>query len=306
MPLPIVLAVLVVLVAGFVPHITLGPTLPESLPIVSFDPASSVVAHTRARRTTPPPWLNSALDRLADASARRDSALTAVAAHDFADGLVQAAGDDRAARAALREAQCDRFLADIDGGIDRGFVAVARRHRVAPVGRALTARERAIARAWFAFRWEALGSRSALRGERDALEAVLATLLPVDRAALLSWVLEADCASLVGLADDRLATRAQLERCTAARRDFATVAPAIVRSYPRAEAIATINALEGRSLRSLAAHSTDELVRGQFEAAAREAFQRAHALYIDVAAQSQDRRVRRWLVGTLQAAQPPQ
>lgn len=297
------LAVVGVLVVGFVPHIALGPALPDSLPVVAMDPSRSAAAHMRARRSAPAPWLDAALDRLADASARRDNALTALAAHDFADALVQAASDNRAERAALREAHCDRFIAQITGGTDTGFVTVARRHGVAPIGRPPSPREVAIARAWFSFRWEAFGSRSSLRGERDALDDVLSRLLPEDRTSLLSWVLEADCATIVGLADERLATRAQIDRCTSARRDFVSVAPAIVPGFPRTEAMATIDALEGRALRALASRSTDELARGQLESAAREAFQRAHAKYTDVAAQNSDRRVRRWLVGSLHAMQ---
>lgn len=297
------LAVVSVLVVGFVPHIALGPTLPESLPVVALDPSRSDMAHRRAQRTAPAPWLDSALDRLADASALRDNALVALAAHDFADALVQAGADDRDVRARLREAQCDRFMARVERGADGGFVTVARRHGIAPVGRALTPRERAIARAWFSFRWEAFGSRRSLRGERDALEDILSRILPEDRVAFLSWVVEADCASIVGLADERLATRAQIDRCTSARRDFVAVAPAIVANYPRAEAMATIDALEGRALRAIAHRSTDELARGQLESAAREAFQRAHAKYTEIASQNSDRRVRRWLVGSLHAIQ---
>lgn len=298
------LALLGVLVAGFVPHVVVGPALPESMPPFALDVAASESAHRAARRATAPAFVREALARLGDVSARRDGPAIAIASRDFADALLQAAGEDREARAALRESECDRFVARVERGPRDGFVSVALRHGVAPSGRAMTPRERAVARAWFAFRWEALGARPALRGERASLDDVLSRMIPEDRRALLSWVLDADCDALLGVPRDALSTRAQIDRCTAARREFLSVARRVDPRYPDALARAALDALEGRALRALAGRTVDDAARALLESAARDAFVRAHARYTELASVSEDRQLRRWMLGASLASAP--
>ncbi len=303
MPLPLVVGICVMLVAGFVPFIVITGALPERLPETSMDASASEAAHRRAARRAIPAYVDRALRELGDASARRDAAATAAATRAFADALVEAAGDDDQARAAIREAQCDQFLARAATGSPDGFARTAARHGVIALGRALTPRERAIARAWFAFRWEALGARAALRGERLSLDHALSKLLPQDARTLLAWVLSSDCASLLGLREDELAARAQVERCSAARRDFVVIAANASREYPRAEALAAVDALEGRALAAIARRSPDAAVRAALATAARESFARAHGRYTDLAVASDSRKIKRFMLGAMQASQ---
>lgn len=318
-PLPIVMGVVVVMVAGFVPHIVAGPALPERLRTVSLDPIANSAAHRAARRRAPPAFVEQAFDRLGQASARRDSAATAVAARDFAEALVEGAGDDDTARSAVREAMTDRFITDLLGVASQrgpspcaattnpqraGFACVALRHRIVPAGRAPSERELSIARAWFAFRWEALGARASLRGEHVSLDTILQKLLPEDRRALLAWVLDADCTALLGAESYALLSRAQLQRCSSARVEFVSVAPAIERGFDRAEALATIDALEGRALLALSRSVSDAATSAALTTAARDALARAHGRYLALAARGGDRTIQRYLLATDQAAQP--
>jgi hypothetical protein len=321
-PLPIVMGVVVVMVAGFVPHIVAGPTLPERLPTVSLDPIANSAAHRAARRRAPPAFVEQAFDRLGQASARRDSAATAVAARDFAEALVEGAGDDDSARAAMRESMTDRFITNLLGVASQrgpspcaaptsqqregrqGFACVALRHRIVPAGRAPSERELSIARAWFGFRWEALGARASLRGEHVALDTILQKLLPEDRRALVAWVLDADCTALLGAEPYAQLSRAQLQRCSSARVEFASVAPAIERGFDRAEALATIDALEGRALLALSRTVSDPAASAVLTTAARDALARAHGRYLALAARGADRTIQRYLLATDQAAQP--
>lgn len=297
-PLPIVLGVVSVLVAGFVPHIVTGPTLPESLPAIALNPRESAAAHRLARRAPVPSYVDQAFDRLGDASARRDGAVTALAARDFAEALVQAAGDDEPARAALRESMTDRFIAQLDRRAHEGFAQVALRHRIVAVDRAPDERERAIARAWFAFRWEALGARASLRAEHVALDHTAQRLSVEDRRALFAWVLDADCSALLGAPTDAQLSRAQIQRCSSVRTDFVTLATAIERSYPRAEAIATIDALEARSLLALSRSVSDPPTRTALVSSGRDALARAHGRFLSLAARGNERRLQRYMLGT--------
>jgi hypothetical protein len=299
-PLPLVLALLTVLVAGFVPFIAITAALPERMPDARLDPASSERAHRAIPRRTVPAYLERALDELGDASARRESARVSVAARAFADAVIEAGGDDPATRVALREAQSERWLARAASGAADGFVLTAERHRAIARGRPLAPRERAIARAWFAFRWEAFGARTSLRAERLPLSTVLAHLLPEDRRALLAWVFSSACHELLGVASQSVHARHAIDRCAAARREFASVARGTLGDYPHAEALAAIDALEGRDLAALARRTADDADRPALQAAAQQAFARAHSQYLDLAASTQDRTLKRYLLGTAQ------
>lgn len=297
-PLPFVLGAVGVLVAGFVPQIVTGPALPSTLPPLSLDPRASAATHARAQRTTPPAYVRDAFARLGAASERRDSGATAVAARDFAEALVQAAGDDDRARAAIRESLTDGFMHEARARSSGGFVAVAARHRVVRLdGPPPSERELAVARAWFAFRFEALGARASLRGESISLEQTLQKITHDDRRALFAWVLDAECNALLGLPADASLTRAQVQRCSSVRLDFVSLAPAVEPSYPRAEAQATIDALEGRALLAIAARVTDSEPRNALRAAAREAMERAHGRFQSLAASTHERRIVRYMLG---------
>jgi hypothetical protein len=297
-PLPLVLALLALIVAGFVPFIVVTAALPERLPEASLDPGASDRAHRAIPRRSVPAYLERALDELGEASARRESARVSVAARAFADAVIEAGGDDLAIRASLRESQSERWLARAAGGATDGFALTAERHGAIVRRRALTPRERAVARAWFAFRWEAFGARTALRAERLPLPTVLARLLPEDRRALLAWVFDADCHELLGVAPQSVSARSAIDRCAAARREFVSVAQGALGAYPRAEALATIDALEGRDLAALARRTPDDADRSALASAAQQAFARAHGQYMDLAAATQDRRLKRFLLGT--------
>lgn len=286
------------LVAGFVPQIVTGPALPSTLPALTLDARASAAAHQHAQRSVPPAYVRESFGRLGAASERRDSGATAIAARDFAEALVQAAGDDDRARAAIRESLTDAFVADVLARRSGGFVAVAARHRVVRLdGPPPSEREIAIARAWFAFRFEALGSRASLRGESISLEQTLQKISHDDRRALFAWVLDAECGALLGVPMDATLTRAQVQRCSSVRLDFVGLAPAVEPSYPRAEARATVDALEGRALLAIAARVTDSEPRNALRAAAREAMERAHGRFQSLAASTHDRRIVRFMLG---------
>jgi hypothetical protein len=302
--MPIVLGMVGVLVAGFVPHIVTGPVLPEALPPLSLDVRACEQWHARATRSAVPTYVTEAFDRLGAASARRDAEATARAARDFAESLVQSVGDDEPARAAIRESLTDRFITALRTGSTDGFVQVALRHNIAPRARPPREREIAIARAWFAFRFEALGARASIRREPLALSTVLHRLAPPDRRALFAWVLDADCAALLGVEPDGSLARSQLQRCSSVRRDFVSLASTIEPSYPRAEALATIDALEGRSLLALSRTQSDPHLSDALAAAARDAFARAHERYLALATSGTDRKMQRYLLATARAAQP--
>lgn len=302
--MPIVLGAVGVLVAGFVPHIVTGPVLPEALPSLALDARASEQWHARAARRAAPAYVDEAFNRLGAASARREAGATALAARDFAESLVQSAGDDEAARDAIRESMTDRFITALRTGASDGFAQVALRHKIAQRGRPLREREVAVARAWFAFRFEALGARASIRQEPLALTAVVQRLSPVDRRALFAWVLDADCSALLGVEREGDLSRAQLQRCSSARRDFVSLTSAVEPSYPRAEALASIEALEGRSLLALSRTQSDPGLSGALVAAARDSFARAHGRYLALATSGADRRIQRFMLATDRAAQP--
>jgi hypothetical protein len=302
--MPIVLGAVGVLVAGFVPQIITGPALPDTLPALAVDARASAQWHANAARRAAPAYVDEAFNRLGAASARRDASATALAARDFAESLVQSAGDDDRARDAIRESMTDRFIAALREQASDGFAQVALRHQIAQRGRPLRDREIAVARAWFAFRWEALGSRASIRQEPIALTSVVQRLSPVDRRALFAWVLDADCSALLGVEYERELSRAQVQRCSSVRRDFVSLASAVEPSYPRAEALASIEALEGRSLLALSRAQSDPGLSGALVAAAREAFARAHGRYLALATSGADRRIQRFILATDRAAQP--
>lgn len=302
--MPIVVGVVGALVAGFVPHIVTGPALPSTLPAIALDAKVHAQSHASAPRRAPPAYVEEAFARLGAASARRDSSATALAARDFAEALVQSAADDDGARAAMRESMTDKFIADLRARAHTGFAQVAIRHAIVSPERAPTVRELAVARAWFAFRWEALGARASIRQEPLALSAVLQRLAPWDRRALFAWVLDADCAALLGVEPTATLSRAQVQRCSSARSEFVALTPSVEPAYPRAEAAASVDALEGRSLLALSRSISEPSARSALVAAARDAFARAHGRYLAIAASTHERRIQRFMLGTDQAAQP--
>jgi hypothetical protein len=87
-------------------------------------------------------------------------------------------------------------------------------------------------------------------------------------------------------------------RCGQARQEFITQAVRLDPRYPEQEARAAADALLGLDLDRLAQASGDEPSRGGLQAASREAFERAHRRFRELAVHSGARQLRRYLLGT--------
>ncbi len=305
-PLPIVLAIVVVLIAGFLPYISpraFRGALPTELPILVVDPLTSATSHQHVSRRAVPTYLNDALDRVGESTLSRDAAQVANASRVFADALIQAGGDDLSVRAGLREAQLDRMISHAQNRTRDPLVLVAQRH-----GLLLSNSSAALARAraWFSFRWEAAGARAVLSAEQAPLEQLVGRLLADDRKALLSWVFSVSCETLMGLREPTAFSRQSIERCTAARRDFLALAPQVDAGYPVALASASLLCLEALYFRHTAIGATDPSMRAVLERLAHDDLGRAHNEYQAVLAGQVDPQQRpvieRYFYGTERVA----
>ncbi len=309
--MPMVLAVLVVLIVGFVPYISprsLRGALPTELPPLVIDPLTSATEHQRAPRRPAPPYLNEALDRLGESTLRRDQGQIIAASRMFADAVIQAGGDDTVVRDGLRETQLDRFLAHAQQGQRDPLLLVARRHELLGQNShdtAISPAELAVLRAWFSFRWEAAGARSILQSEQAPLDQLVGRLKAPDRRALLGWVFSASCESLMGLPQDTVLTRPMVERCTNARRDFLALAEQVDRSYPSAFASASLLCLEALSLRRAALATNNAEERAATQRTAQALLARSHGEFNNLLARDTGALrplVERYFLGTQGAA----
>lgn len=308
-PLPLALAVLVLVVAGFLPYITprgLRGTLPTELPPLVVSGDANWNAHEAVPHQDVPVYLDEALDRLGESTLSRDHGLIAASSRTFADALIQAGGDDPEVRKRLREVQLIRFMNHADRGVRDPLVEVARRHRLLTTRTSFTSVDAARARAWFSFRWEAAGARAVLRQEQAPLDQLMLALLPEDRKALLSWVFSASCETLMGVPQETAFNRATIERCTSARRDFLALAPQVDSTYPVNLASASLLCLESLHFRRTAAHAVDPVQRAHLDRLAQEGLARAHGEFNNLLAGDVDPRQRptieRYFLGTERAS----
>ncbi|MDP3279120.1 MAG: hypothetical protein Q8Q09_28265 [Deltaproteobacteria bacterium] len=272
-----------------------------------LDPTASTNHHQHALRRTPPTYVTDAYDALARAQTQRDPVAIGEATRTFAERVLHAVGDDNTARAALREALCQRFLSQAQSSPRTDSAALVRtavRHGVIPAHGTLTAHSTATALAWCAFRWEAAAARASLRNEHTSLEQVLVLLNPADRRALFAWVLSANCHALVGQLPSESLTVSAIARCASVRRDFVTLAQRVEPGYPTDEALPAMLALEGRALIAAREQTQDGLERAAFASAAQSAMERAHAMYSELHQQRPTRTFARYLLGAAQSSGP--
>jgi hypothetical protein len=281
-PNGMVASIVLCLLVIFVPVLSRAPTLPDALPHLVHSESAVLTWHARAPRARARPYLDERFDTLGRIAADRQSHAVGVAQREFASILVDAAGDDRNERNAIREYHLHRFLDRLDGLQPDGLVRIASRHRL--VGeRAFPGVDRAMLIAWFELRWEAMAARESLRGETAPLNQLL-TLLPApDRAAALAWALYVPCDALLGTSVHDAREAPALFRCAAARRSFIDLGSAIDPSYPTQEALAATDVLLGRGLERLALRANDPVIQSEISSQARDAFERSTALYTRLA-----------------------
>ena len=299
-PPPLVGALILYLVAVFVPIVAVTPDLPSTLPPLTYSPNDIFRYHREVRPTPALSFLDEQFSRVTHAAVRRDATDMAAAQRQFAAFLVDARATTAEARAQVRERYLRQILDAVDHGRTDGLVTIAQRHQLAGMYAAPTI-DRATLMAWFDFRWEAFAAPEHLRGERVAFANLLARIPAEERRAVVAWVLDGTCASLLGLRPNAGQSARETEQCASARREFVDAAGVIDPTYPVAEARAAIDVMLGHDLDAIARTTVDETTRDGLRTAARESFQRAHGAYTLLAAHDGSRRIRRYLRGALEA-----
>lgn len=300
-PSPIVGALIVYLVAVFVPIVSVTPDLPTTLPPLSYSPDAVFRYHRAARVSPAVSFIDERFAALGTATANRDGPATAAAQREFVAFLVDARAVTAEARAAIREHHLAAFLRAYDDGRSDPLLTIALRHRLA--GRyAEPGVDRATLMAWFDFRWEALAAPEALRGDRVTLGALLERIPSVDRSAVVSWILASTCESLLGVRPGTELDARDQQQCASVRREFVDAAATIDSNYPAEEARAAVEVLLARSLDRTARRSSEPEVRASTRGLSREAFERAQGLYTAIAEHDTSRRIRRYLRGSLEGA----
>jgi hypothetical protein len=297
-PSGIVAALVVWLLAIFVPLASITPDLPTSLPPLPVRDDAILDFHARLTPARGAPYLDESVEALARASATHDPQAIARAQRELAAFVVDAAGDDQAARDALRERYLRRFLAALESGARDPMLATAARHRLVGPD-AAPGVTRAMLVAWFDFRWEAVTARETLRDQPIPLGRLIERLPLAEQRALVAWALRVDCDALLGTPPRRPLAPEQLAQCAALRQEFVGLARVLPGSdYPVDEARAAVHVLHARELLRSAAAERDLARRGAMEHAAASAYAQAHAIYSLLAEQRPSRRLQRYLLGS--------
>jgi hypothetical protein len=296
-PSVIVAALIVWLLAVFVPLASITPDLPSTLPSLSVSDDAILALHARIRAANGAADLDESFTALARAGAARDLPSLGRLQREFAARVLDTVGDDPTARAALRDSHLRRFLTALERGSADPVVAIAARHRLVGAG-ATPGITRATLIAWFDYRWEMLAAREVLRDQPLPLERMLGRLPPAEGRAMVAWVLRADCDALLGTAPDAPPGAEQLLQCAALQREFVALAARLESGYPADEARAALDARLAHSLASLAARASEAGVRSQLEQASRDVFARAHGQYTLLAERQPSRRLQRYLLAT--------
>lgn len=306
-PLGIVLGMLVVLLAVFIPLAVHPPALPESLPLPRVSARSVLDRHAAIRPAAMPAFLDESYTRALAAANAHDGEQLRDAQHDFTSFLVDAGANTPERRIALREAHLRSFLTAVDArSASHPLIELASRHELLPAP-ASDPERRAQLVSWFDVRWELLGAPEVLRHERVVLGTVLSRLPRDEQLTWLRWSLSIDCGPLLGTTNAQVRTALSIARCADARRQFASAVAALDPSYPERDAAAAIDVLQARALLSVAAATTDEGQRGVLTGLAREAFEHANNTYVELLAQEAltrprpSRMRRRYLAGTVSA-----
>jgi len=299
-------ALVIVLVALFVPVVHRTPAWPTNLPPLSYDADATIHEQRADLRRAPPPAARevmSAWRALSQASARRDEAAFIERQQTFAEVLATATEHVRAPALALRAQAAREFLAELRRP-DRPLTIIARRHRLA--GDDLPVYVDDAARlAWFTLRWERLALPTPEQGPLEGITDSLLRLPKETQRAFVAWGLAARCSELLGTTD-RAARPDDPRRCASFRRDLIAATRGFNPNYPRDEAFAAVDMMLGVGL-SRVAHATaerpedtiDESVREAARTDAQAAFVRAREGYVALVERAPSRRYERLLMGAM-------
>jgi hypothetical protein len=300
-PRALVAALILLLLAIFVPILWVTPGLPSTLPPLSHDLRDVLQWHLRAPQSLPLASIDAEFDALSEATAKRDGRSMAWHQRAFATELWVAVGDDLPARARVRERHLAQFLSVRSFSERCALCSVAARHGLAGA-QATAYASRSVLIAWFELRWELAASRSVSRGEFIRLQSLVVRLPPPDRRALLAWLLSASCAELLGRTAGPDLGAGDLARCADQRRQFVELARLLEPVYPLPEGRASVEVLYALALTQLAANESDASARQDLLETAREANLRAHETYATELSRSPSRRIQRYFLATRSAA----